>query len=341
MNVKNRSVIRRLGFRQFQASGMRNFIAVVAVTLTALLFTSLFTIAMSITTSYEEYNFRQAGGYCHGTFKEVNEEQIQKISDHPKVKEAGARIVAGYISTEPFERVAAEISYMDENCTKWSYAIPEEGRMPEKGMEIAMDTAALKALGAEPVLGEEITLTYPIRNSVNVSGEEMYRTDTFTLVGFWEYDNVMPCHYLNVSKEYVDMVEQEWLGSGGEAEPFRTDLYVMLASSINIEGVMESIDTDLGYQWEDRDAENCVRIGVNWGYVASEMDSNIDITVIAAILAFVLVVVFTGYLIIYNVFRISVTNDIRFYGMLETIGTTCVGLWGRRIACAPCHGQQH
>lgn len=322
MNVKNRSVIRRLGFRQFQASGMRNLIAVVAVTLTALLFTSLFTIAMSITTSYEEYNFRQAGGYCHGTFKEVNEEQIQKISDHPKVKAAGARIVAGYISTEPFERVVAEISYMDENCTKWSYAIPEEGRMPEKGMEIAMDTAALKALGVEPVLGEEITLTYPIRNSVNVSGEEMYRTDTFTLVGFWEYDNVMPCHYLNVSKEYVDMVEQEWLGSGGEAEPFRTDLYVMLASSINIEGVMESIDTDLGYQWEDRDAENCVRLGVNWGYVASEMNSNIDVTMIAAILAFVLVVVFTGYLIIYNVFRISVTNDIRFYGMLKTIGTT-------------------
>lgn len=322
MNVKNKKCIRRLGFRQFQASGMRNLIAVVAVTLTALLFTSLFTIAMSITTSYEEYNFRQAGGYCHGTFKEVNEEQIQKISGHPKVKAAGARIVAGYISTEPFERVVAEISYMDENCTKWSYAIPEEGRMPEKGMEIAMDTAALKALGVEPVLGEEITLTYPIRNSVNVSGEETYRTDTFTLVGFWEYDNVMPCHYLNVSKEYVDMVEQEWLGSGGEAEPFRTDLYVMLASSINIEGVLESIDTDLGYQWEDRDAENCVRLGVNWGYVASEMNSNIDVTMIAAILAFVLVVVFTGYLIIYNVFRISVTNDIRFYGMLKTIGTT-------------------
>ena len=35
---------------------------------------------------------------------------------------------------------------------------------------------------------------------------------------------------------------------------------------------------------------------------------------------------FTGYLIIYNVFQISVTNDIRFYGLLKTIGTT-----GRQI----------
>lgn len=322
MNVKNRKCIRRLGFRQFQASGMRNLIAVAAVTLTALLFTSLFTIAMSTTTSYEEYNFRQAGGYSHGTFKEVNEEQIEKITAHPKVKAAGARTVAGYISAAPFERVVAEISYMDKNCTKWCYAVPSEGRMPEKGLEIAMDTDALRALGAEPVLGEEITLTYPIRNSADTTGKELYRTDTFTLVGFWEYDNVMPCHYLNVSKEYVDLVEQEWVKNSGEGEPFRTDLYVMLASSINIEGVLQSIDTDLGYQWEDRDAENCVRLGVNWGYVASEMNSNIDVTLIAAILAFVLVVVFTGYLIIYNVFRISVTNDIRFYGMLKTIGTT-------------------
>ncbi len=325
MNVKNRKCIRRLGFRQFRASGMRNLIAVAAVTLTALLFTSLFTIAMSITKSYEEYNFRQAGGYCHGTFKEVNQEQIEKITAHPKVKETGARTVAGYLSTEGFAKVPAEVSYMDENCTKWSYAIPKEGRMPQKGMEVSMDTTALKELGAEPVLGEEITMTYPIRNSNAVDGEEVCRTDTFTLVGFWEYDNVIPVHYINVSKEYMDMVEKDWLAEEKTeevSEPFRIDLNVMLASSVNIEGVMQSIDTDLGYQWEDREGENCVRIGVNWGYVASEMNSKADPMLIASIAAFVLLVVFTGYLIIYNVFRISVTNDIRFYGMLKTIGTT-------------------
>ena len=38
--------------------------------------------------------------------------------------------------------------------------------------------------------------------------------------------------------------------------------------------------------------------------------------------AVLLLIIFTGYLIIYNVFQISVTNDIRFYGLLKTIGTT-------------------
>ena len=35
-----------------------------------------------------------------------------------------------------------------------------------------------------------------------------------------------------------------------------------------------------------------------------------------------LLVIFTGYLIIYNIFQISVAGDIRFYGLLKTIGTT-------------------
>ena len=37
---------------------------------------------------------------------------------------------------------------------------------------------------------------------------------------------------------------------------------------------------------------------------------------------FLLLVIFTGYLIIYNIFQISVAGDIRFYGLLKTIGTT-------------------
>ena len=34
------------------------------------------------------------------------------------------------------------------------------------------------------------------------------------------------------------------------------------------------------------------------------------------------VILVTGYLIIYNIFQISVISDIRFYGLLKTIGTT-------------------
>lgn len=54
----------------------------------------------------------------------------------------------------------------------------------------------------------------------------------------------------------------------------------------------------------------------------AQLAESLDPTVVIAIGAMLLLIIFTGYLIIYNVFQISVTNDIRFYGLLKTIGTT-------------------
>ena len=48
MNVKNHGCIRRLSFKTLMASRKRNIIAMIAIALTTLLFTSLFTIVMSI-----------------------------------------------------------------------------------------------------------------------------------------------------------------------------------------------------------------------------------------------------------------------------------------------------
>lgn len=41
---------------------------------------------MSLNESYETYNFRQVGGYSDGTFKELSEEQVEKISAHPGIR---------------------------------------------------------------------------------------------------------------------------------------------------------------------------------------------------------------------------------------------------------------
>lgn len=324
MKVKNQQCIRRLSYKSLWASRKRNLIAIIAIALTTLLFTSLFTIVMSINSSYQTYQFRQLGGYNHGTFKSVNEEQLAAISAHPNVKEAGVRTVIGFLDTDSFAKIPAEISYMDANTTKWSYALPTTGHMPEKANEIAMDTTALKLLGVTPELGAEIQLSYAL-NDKEQAGPEI--TDTFILSGYWEYDDLMPVHYINISEEYLKEIMDVAVAEG--MEPFRTDLNVMMKSAMNIEGQMEQVDTDLGYTWDSYVDENSVRIGVNWGYTSSQINETLDPEMVLSILAFIILVVFTGYLIIYNIFQISVTGDIRFYGLLKTIGVTPTQL--RRI----------
>ena len=292
-------------------------IAALAIALTTILFTSLFTIAMSLNSSYQTYTFRQIGGYAHGTFKEVSEDQIQALKSHKLVKEAGKRTVVGSISEGGFAKVPAEISYMDQNQTKWSYIELAEGHEPEKENEVIMDTEALKFLGVSPSVGEVITLTYDVLDQAQSGGS---RSDTFVLSGWWEYDPVTPVHFINVSEKYVENLEQQMKGQGQGS--FRTDLSVMLPSSLNIQGTMQKIEEDLGYQNENPDKDDYLGFGVNWGYTSAQTDSQMDPGIIAAIAAFLLLVIFTGYLIIYNIFQISVTEDIRYYGLLKTIGVT-------------------
>ena len=317
MNVKNRKCIRKLSWRSLWASRKRNIIAIIAIALTALLFTFLFTIVMSINSSYEMYTFRQVGGYCHGTFKEVTEAQIENISAHSNVKAAGKRITIGYMDSGIFAKAPAEVSFMDDNCTEWSFAEPTTGHKPQGRNEITMDTHALKLLGVEPEVGAEIELTY----TVGALSEMPYeKTNTFTLAGWWEYDDISPVHYINISEEYAKEIEAEAMSKG--LEPFRIDLNVMMASSMNIRGQMEQVDLDLGYSWDETGEGELVRIGVNWGYTSSQLGESMDATTLVAIIAFLALVIFTGYLIIYNIFQISVTGDIRFYGLLKTIGVT-------------------
>lgn len=317
MKIKNQQCIRHLSYKSLWASRKRNLIAILAIALTTLLFTSLFTIVMSINSSYQTYQFRQLGGYNHGTFKDVNEEQTAAISAHPKVKEAGVRTVIAILTTDAFAKAPAEISYMDPNTAKWSYALPSVGHMPEKENEITMDKAALEMLGITPELGTEIELTFTLYDKEQ---EGPTVTDTFILAGYWEYDDLMPVHYINISESYLKKTEAE--ATAESMEPFRTDLYVMMKSSIDIEGQMQQVDTDLGYTWDSFVGENSVRIGVNWGYTSSQLSETLDFETVLAIIAFIILVVFTGYLIIYNIFQISVTGDIRFYGLLKTIGVT-------------------
>lgn len=316
MKVNNSKAIRRIGFKALMASRKRNIIAVISIALTSVLFTVLFTMLMSIVSSYELSMFKQVGGYAHGAFKEVDDEKIAKLSGHRLVKETGERIVVGSIYEDKFINKGAEISFMDKNDTKWDFSTPTVGEMPKASNEISMDKGALEKLGVEPKLGQKIHLRYELMSN---NGMLQYVEDDFVLSGYWDYDPALPVHYINVSREYVNELSGRYPEA---ASAFRRDMSVMMKSKMNIEKQMLRVLFDLGYKSDNNHDENNIRIGVNWGYETSQLANNIDAGSIAAVFSFALLIIFTGYLIIYNIFRISVSGDIRFYGLLKTIGVT-------------------
>ena len=317
MKVSNGKTIRRLGWRSMKAARTRNLIAILAIALTTVLFTSLFTIAMSINDGFQQSNFRQVGGFSHGGFKYLTEEQFNELKDDPLIDQWGLRRFLGMPTEVPFNKSHVEVSYADANYAHWAFCDPIEGRLPEEGTdEAATDTAVLELLGIEPEIGAKFTLTFDVDGHTT--------TQTFTLSGWWERDEAIVASHVLIPESRVDAVLDEVgvtpPGSNGMIGTWNLD--VMLKSgSRHIEQDLNQILADHGYQSETA-GDDYIDTGVNWGYTGAQLSDNLDPIVVAAIAAMLLLIIFTGYLIIYNVFQISVTNDIRFYGLLKTIGTT-------------------
>lgn len=317
MKVSNRGCIRRLSLRSLLASRTRNIVAVLAIALTAVLFTSLFTIALSINEGIQQNNFRQAGGWSHGTFKYLTEEQCEELKDDPLIAQWGLRRFVGMPRSAPFNKSHVEIGYSDANQAHWSYCDPVEGRLPLEGTtEAATDTHVLELLGVEPELGAQFTVTFP------VDGHET--TQTFTLCGWWEYDKAVVANHILIPESRVDAILTE-VGvtlPGSDNMTGSWNLDVMLKHGArSIASDLEEILVNHGYQSETL-GENDISTGVNWGYTGAQLSNKLDPAVAAIIVGVLALILLTGYLIIYNVFQISVAGDIRFYGLLKTIGTT-------------------
>ena len=317
MNVSNRGCIRRLSLKSLLANRTRNLVAVLAIALTAVLFASLFTIALSINEGIQQNNFRQAGGWSHGSFKYLTEEQFEELKDDPLIESWGLRRFVGMPTEIPFHKSHVEIGYSDANEAHWMYCDPVEGSLPQEGTdEAATDTHVLELLGVEPEIGAKFTATFA------VDGHET--TQTFTLCGWWEYDEAIVANHILIPESRVNAILAE-VGvtpPGNDGMTGSWNLDVMLKHGArSIASDLEEILANHGYQSETP-GENYISTGVNWGYTGAQLSDKLDPTVVAIIVGGLLLILLTGYLIIYNVFQISVAGDIRFYGLLKTIGTT-------------------
>lgn len=316
IHVHNQKCIRHISFRNMKTGKTKNIVAILSISLTAILFTAIFTIAMSIFYGYEQSNFRQVGSYSHGTFKYLTKEQLEELREDPLIQEWGMRRYLGMPIDAPFNKSQVEISYADANYAKWTFLEPIEGRLPKEGTnEAATDTTILALLHVEPEIGAEFTMTF------DVDGTKT--TETFILCGYWDYDPVTAANHVLLPESRVQEILDE---TNSQCLDDVTGLYsldIMFQNAAHVEENMLTVLARHGYQSEDSAAKDTyIPIGINWGYMRVQASNYIDFSTIAAIALIVFLIMLTGYLIIYNVFQISVANDIRFYGLLKTIGTT-------------------
>lgn len=307
-SVKNKKVIRLLSKRTLHARKRKNIIAVLAIALTAVLFTTIFTIGGSLLKSNTESSLRQVGGKTHAGFKYFTWEEYEKLKQDSKIRDLSYNVIVGMGMNPELNKIQCEVRYFEDEAAKDAFSYPTTGTTPKKMDEIAMSTIVLDALGIPHKLGETVNLTMEIHQ------EEVSRS--FTLCGFWEGDKALQAQEVLVSKEYADCVapvetipvyEKEESDYSGYM-----DVNFNFSNSWDIEGKMQALCERVGFDTSK------VSYGVNWAYGFS----SIDPATMAMIVVVLLLIMLSGYLIIYNIFYLNIYADIQFYGLLKTVGTT-------------------
>ena len=146
--VKNKKVIRRIADKSFVANRTRNIIAVIAIALTSVLFTALFTTGSGVVENFQRQTMRQAGGDGMGVLKYITDEEYEKMKDHELIEEISYnRLLCDAVENEELLKRHGELYYMDDVGMKLGFCEPEEGHKPEAENEIMMDTKTIRMLG--------------------------------------------------------------------------------------------------------------------------------------------------------------------------------------------------
>lgn len=302
MKQYNKRIVKKLAWSSFRTG--KHYVSILSIALAALMFTSVFTIVGSLLDSMKDNQMRISGSYAHGGFHQMSMPEYERVAADPALKDIAYSILIGDASGDAFKELPTEIRYAQDNYAKWSYSYPQEGRMPSEKNEIAISSLVLDRLGLTRELGQQVNLTF--KTDKTMINEE------FTLVGIWEGNPLAWRQNVWVAKEYSDAVAppaMELWNNRADVYSGYMDSQFWFKASWNLEQQAEKMASRHSFDGQ---------ITTNSSAEMLSIDSQIMLLTILIIL----IILLAGYLIIFNVFYISIAQDIQSYGLLKMLGST-------------------
>lgn len=307
-STRNKKCMLKLAKKDFLKNRTRNIVAVLAMILTTVLFATLITTGVGEYESVQLTLQKQKGSKADADIRYMTEEQFEKLSKDERVDFVGLRRPIGFLSNAKTHNI--ELDYMDSIEQELTFSVPTLGCAPTKENEIATTDRALESLGIKPKVGAEVEIEFELRNQIH-----QYK---MVVSGIWEAPN---------SQTSLMLVSDKFMQENEEIFPYTFDkdrqyagTYfsdIALKNTNNMEEQLQNIVLSLGGNPEDANAENYIAYAVN-----RITNPEMTVSVLIIGLVFALLFVFAGYLLIFNIFEISVLRDVQKYGLLKTIGTT-------------------
>ncbi len=303
---KQKYVLKELATQQLSTHRSRNLVMAISITLTALLLSFVFTAGLSFIYTMKESSEAAPGPYEDGAVIGTYEhyEKIMQMENIEWVDWVQS-CSSSSLKNDEFTGIQTELIAPEEGYYYHNKIIPIVGSYPKKQNEIMISDTLAERLKIESI-GEQFTLHVMITSD---DGSKEENAILMEICGI--YGN--PTRNLKDVYEEIYTVSEfiEWknpnLEAGGDYIYIKLNDLNPLALKSDVYSKLEQIRQEVGANY------------VQTRHYNNFLYSFLSVIPVSLLAFFI---VLSGYFLIYNVFSISVTMDVEWFGMMKTIGAT-------------------
>lgn len=295
----NHSVITKMAKTSLKRNQKKNMVLILAVVLASFMLFSCLTVGVTYVKMEQLQNIRMSGAEMDAIMYGMTHEQEEKIQKDEKIEKIGVVGVAGYADKTEYDTtlhtglVWCDDVYWNEMMAparKWT-----KGHYPQKDNEVMVTRAALEDCGFSNLgIGDSFTLTYGDNNGLEL------KEKTFVISGIWEGYGTKKVFY--VSKDFYEQ-------SGYELSDVRSG---------RVYFQFKNFFMSPKQQEEFRESMN---LGIQQNLYFEAETSN-ALRLMLGLAGLIFITCLCAYLLIYNILYLSVSGNIRYYGLLQTVGMT-------------------
>lgn len=302
--------MKRMSRRCLKMNPVRNLFLILGISLTTILLTIVLTAGFTFYQTNQKYQMVSTYSMDADGYIDVNEQQYEELVKQPAVDQIGFIQWASMDNLKNPELLGANtviVATDDQTIYEMMAVVPIEGTYPYQANEVLMPTCILDSLQIPYQIGETVTLDIIIEG----------KNTSLDLVMSGYYESITPKTgqtKIFTALSFIDTYHPAIRKVKGSASAFLTlntlnERLTLEEATEELEKVAQSVGSDKAKIHPKYDSE-----------IMSSSASIIGPLIAGG--AGVLLIVLSGYLIIYNIFYISIIRDVKFYGLLKTIGTT-------------------
>lgn len=277
----------------------------VLICITIMLTTTLLTSVGIICNNWLKTNkaaIIEYSGSFEGIYKRVNKDKLDIIKNNASIDQYG---IYKAIGTSQYEDSNLGLIYADNTIKNMANIKFEDGTMPEKENEIAIESGYLNLLNNGAKIGDKIKLSYESLSTGEIKEKE------FILSGILQTSDIS-----KAQKSYSAIISKSYFVSEEVDENTKYNVYINIVKpkKLTADEVKESILSiakNMGIEEYD--------VRINTDYINA---SNPDPQVIAGGIIVALIIILSSMLVIYSIFYVSVINKVHEYGKLRAVGAT-------------------